>query len=183
MSSPRCSIYARARQASCDVVPMRTRRRSWDVHLGCNTLACARRAGRASNPVTDGKDTPLRKLPLALIALVAVAVVAVAVTPGAFAKNGATLSVVHLTAVKSGLAYNTKKLTAKAGRIKLVFTNLSPLKHNVKLEQGEKEFGGTKTISTGATSVIVTLKKGVYHFYCSVPGHEGAGMSGYLTVS
>ncbi len=125
----------------------------------------------------------MKKLLLAVVALAAVLVVAVAVTPGAFAKSRTTMSVVHLTAKKSGLAYSTKKLTAKTGRIKLVFTNLSPLKHNVKLEQGEKEFGGTKTIAAGTISVIVSLKRGVYHFYCSVPGHEGAGMSGYLTVT
>ena len=125
----------------------------------------------------------MRHLLHALAALVAVSAVAVALIPGASANGRTALSVVHITAMKSGLAYNTKKVTAKAGKIKLVFTNLSPLKHNVRLEVGEKEFGGTKTIPTGTTSVIVTLKKGVYHFYCSVPGHEDAGMSGSLIVS
>ncbi len=123
----------------------------------------------------------LRKLSLVPIAIIAVS--AVALAPSALATSRAPGSVVHLTAVKSGLAYNTKTATAKAGRVKIVFTNLSPLHHNVRLEVGEKEFGGTKTIGTGSTSVIVTLKKGVYHFYCSVPGHEDAGMSGFLTVS
>jgi plastocyanin len=122
----------------------------------------------------------LRKSLLASISLLA----AFAVAPGALAKShAATASVVHVTAKKSGLAYNTKTLTAKAGRIELVFTNLSPIKHNVRLEVGEKEFGGTKTIAAGTTTTYVTLKKGKYHFYCSVPGHEEAGMSGYLTVS
>ncbi len=124
----------------------------------------------------------MRKSLLVPIAVVAASVIAVA-APGALANGHRQMSVVHLTAVKSGLAYNTKTAHAKAGRVKIVFTNLSPLHHNVRLEQGEKEFGGTKTIATGATSVIVTLKKGVYHFYCSVPGHEDAGMSGSLTVS
>jgi uncharacterized cupredoxin-like copper-binding protein len=126
----------------------------------------------------------LRKSLLASISLLAAAAAAVAIAPGALAKSQATTSsVIHVTAKKSGLAYNTKALTAKAGRIKLVFTNLSPIKHNVRLEVGEKEFGGTKTIAAGTTTVYVTLKKGKYHFYCSVPGHEEAGMSGYLTVS
>jgi plastocyanin len=123
----------------------------------------------------------LRKLFLVPLAIAAASVAAFA--PGASAKSHAPISVVHLTAVKTGLAYNTKTASAKAGRVKIVFTNLSPLHHNVKLEQGEKEFGGTKTIATGTTSVILSLKKGVYHFYCSVPGHEDAGMSGSLTVS
>jgi plastocyanin len=125
----------------------------------------------------------LRKSLHALIALAALSAVAAMLAAGALASNRTSLSVVRLTAVKTGLAYNTKKLSAKAGRIKLVFVNLSPLKHNVRLEVGEKEFGGTKTIAAGTTSVTVTLKKGRYHYYCSVPGHEDAGMSGYLTVS
>ncbi|HEV7133208.1 MAG TPA: plastocyanin/azurin family copper-binding protein [Gaiellaceae bacterium] len=125
----------------------------------------------------------MRKSLHALIALAALSAVAATLATGALASNRTSMSIVHLTAVKTGLAYNTKKLSAKAGRIKLVFTNLSPLKHNVRLEIGEKEFGGTKTIAAGTTSVTVTLKKGRYHYYCSVPGHEDAGMSGYLTVS
>jgi plastocyanin len=126
----------------------------------------------------------LRKSLLASISLLAAVTAAVAVAPGALAtSHTATSSIIHVTAKKSGLAYNTKTLTAKAGRIKLVFTNLSPIKHNVRLEVGEKEFGGTKTIAAGTTTAYVTLKKGKYHFYCSVPGHEEAGMSGYLTVS
>jgi uncharacterized cupredoxin-like copper-binding protein len=31
--------------------------------------------------------------------------------------------------------------------------------------------------------VTANLKPGTYEFYCSVPGHEQAGMKGTLTVS
>lgn len=92
-------------------------------------------------------------------------------------------SVVRVAAAQSGLRYTSKTLHAKAGRIELVFANPSMLQHNVRLEQGEKEFGGSKTIAHGTTKTFVTLRRGVYHFYCSVPGHEDAGMSGTLTVS
>ena len=92
-------------------------------------------------------------------------------------------NVVHLSAVANGLAYNTKVLHAKAGMVTIDFTNRSQLRHNVRLEVGEKEFGGTKTIGHGSTAVTVKLAKGTYHFYCSVPGHEDAGMSGQLIVS
>jgi plastocyanin len=67
--------------------------------------------------------------------------------------------------------------------VTIAFTNLSSLHHNVRLEIGEKEFGGTKTIGHGSTTVTVKLSKGTYHYYCSVPGHEDAGMSGHLIVS
>ena len=92
-------------------------------------------------------------------------------------------NVVHLIAVGSGLKYDKKVVTAKAGRITLNFTNASSLQHNIRLGQGETEFGGTKTIGHGSTSVVVSLKKGAYHFYCSVPGHEDAGMTGTLNVT
>lgn len=118
------------------------------------------------------------RLVLALVIVGAAASVAV---PFATASSPRA-DVVRLSAVAGGLKYNTKLLHAKAGRITLVFTNLSQLRHNVRLEVGEKEFGGTKTIGHGSTSVTVTLKKGTYHFYCSVPGHEDAGMSGHLIV-
>jgi plastocyanin len=92
-------------------------------------------------------------------------------------------NVVRVSAVASGLEYNTKVLKAKAGAVTIRFTNVSQLRHNVRLEVGEKEFGGTRTIGHGSTQVTLHLAKGRYHFYCSVPGHEDAGMSGTLTIS
>ena len=94
-----------------------------------------------------------------------------------------TPSVIKVTAVASGLKYNTKVLRAHPGKIKLIFTNQSMLQHNVRIESGETELGGTKKITKGQTVAYVTLKKGKYNFYCSVPGHEDAGMHGTLIVS
>ena len=47
---------------------------------------------------------------------------------------------------------------------------------------------GVKNVITtvpfkGTKKVTVTLKAGKYNFYCSVPGHEDAGMHGTLIVS
>lgn len=115
------------------------------------------------------------------------AITAATLTGGAIAAPVAlaapNANLVRVSAVASGLKYNTKVLKAKAGAVTIRFTNLSRLRHNVRLEIGEKEYGGTRTIGHGSTQVTVHLKKGVYHFYCSVPGHEDAGMSGTLTVS
>ena len=91
--------------------------------------------------------------------------------------------VVHIAAVKNGLKFDTKTLYASAGKVTIVFTNRSHIKHDVRIEVGETEYGGTKKIGHGTTSVTLTLKKRKYHFYCSVPGHEDGGMSGYLYVS
>ena len=43
---------------------------------------------------------------------------------------------------------------------------------------------GNMVSSGGVSTVTVAdLKPGTYTFYCSVPGHEQAGMKGTLTVS
>ena len=110
----------------------------------------------------------------------AAAVLALATVPAALAAPRTT--VLHITAATSGLRYTHTKLTAHAGRIKIVFANPSSLPHNVRVEQGETELGGTKTVTHATTNAFVTLKPGSYHFYCSVPGHEDAGMQGTLTV-
>lgn len=117
------------------------------------------------------------------IAAVAAATLAGGAVGAQLALAAPNANVVRVSAVASGLKYNAKVLHAKAGAVTLRFTNLSGLRHNVKLEIGEKEYGGTRTIGHGSTHVTVRLAKGVYHFYCSVPGHEDAGMSGTLYVS
>ncbi len=118
---------------------------------------------------------------LAALATAMVAAVSIAV-PVSVASTS-TGNLVRISAIASGLKYNVKSVHAKAGAVTIQFTNLSQLRHNVRLEIGEKEYGGTKTIGHGTTKVTLQLAKGVYHFYCSVPGHEDAGMSGTLTVS
>jgi plastocyanin len=81
------------------------------------------------------------------------------------------------------LDYNTKQLTAKAGRVTIAMTNMSPLEHNVTLAHGSKVLGATPTFQGGSKSLTLKLKPGTYTFYCSVPGHRAAGMEGTLTVT
>ena len=117
------------------------------------------------------------------LSVMAAIAAALLVAGPAVAKPVATPSVVKVTALASGLQYNTKVLRSHPGKIALVFTNLSTTKHNVRIESGENELGGTKTIGKGKAVAYVNLKKGTYNFYCSVPGHEDAGMKGKLVVS
>ncbi len=107
---------------------------------------------------------------------------ATAATPAPAAESGS--SKVSLEANPEGqLAYNTKALSAKAGKVSVDFTNSSSLPHNVTIESssGEK-VGATPTFSGGSKSLSVNLKPGTYKFFCSVPGHRQAGMEGTLTV-
>ncbi len=55
--------------------------------------------------------------------------------------------------------------------------------HNVTIANaGGKVLGATPTFTGGTKTLSLNLPPGTYTFYCSVPGHEAAGMKGTLTV-
>jgi uncharacterized cupredoxin-like copper-binding protein len=81
------------------------------------------------------------------------------------------------------LSYNTKQLAAKAGKVTIAMTNMSPIEHNVTVAKGSTVLGATPTFQGGSKTLTLNLKPGTYTFYCSVPGHRQAGMEGTLTVS
>ena len=81
------------------------------------------------------------------------------------------------------LSYNTKQLSAKAGKVTITMTNMSPIEHNVTIAQGSTVLGATPTFMGGSKVLTLSLKAGTYTFYCSVPGHRQAGMEGTLSVS
>jgi plastocyanin len=86
-----------------------------------------------------------------------------------------------LTADASQLKYDTTQLNATAGKVTITMTNNSPLQHDVALKGGVDVKGDV--VGQGGKSVVSTdLKPGLYTFYCSVDGHEAAGMNGTLTV-
>jgi len=69
---------------------------------------------------------------------------------------------------------------AKAGRFTFDVKNAGKIPHDLAIKGGPK----TKLIQPGATAqLVVTLKPGRYHLYCSVPGHEQAGMKVDIAVS
>ena len=83
------------------------------------------------------------------------------------------------------LSYDKKTLSAKAGKVTITMTNMSPVGHNITIQQGTNGavLGSTPTFQGGTKSVSLNLKAGTYTFYCSVPGHRAGGMVGTLTVS
>jgi plastocyanin len=83
------------------------------------------------------------------------------------------------------LKFTKSSLTAKAGKVTIDFTNMSPEMHNMTIIQGTSggQVGATPTFQGGSKTLTVTLKPGTYTFFCSVPGHRQAGMQGTLTVS
>ena len=93
-------------------------------------------------------------------------------------------SAVKISADSSGqLAFEQNSVTAKAGKVTVDFTNQSPISHNVTISDSSgKTLGATQTITGGSTSTSVNLKPGTYTYFCSVDGHEQAGMKGTLKV-
>jgi plastocyanin len=97
---------------------------------------------------------------------------------------------VNLAADPSGqLKYTQSRLSTKAGKVTIDFTNRSPLPHDVVLIDSAsysttaKDLGKTPIFQGGTKTITLTLTPGTYYFYCSVPGHRQAGMQGTLTVS
>ncbi len=93
-------------------------------------------------------------------------------------------------------SFDKKKLTAKAGKVTIVFHNDSGLGHQVRvhtgkccLKPGYKDLGGTRVIgavdSDKQTTARATLdlKPGTYTYLCAIPGHFQAGQHGTLVVN
>jgi plastocyanin len=98
------------------------------------------------------------------------------------AAGGATE--LQLAADPSGqLAFDQTELEAPAGEVSIVLTNDSPVPHNVSIEGNGVEVEGETFQGGGTKTTTADLQPGTYTFYCSVPGHEDAGMKGTLTVS
>ena len=70
--------------------------------------------------------------------------------------------------------------TLSAGKIVFEVKNDGKIPHDLAIKGGPK----TKLIQAGGEAQLETnLKPGKYHLYCTVPGHEQAGMKIDITVS
>ncbi len=134
------------------------------VLAGCGSSSSS--SSSDSTPTTAATPTATSSTP------------ATATTP---ASGGSALS---LEANPEGqLKYDTTSLTAKAGKVSIAFTNMSPLGHNVTVASASGTVeGATPTFQGGSKTLSLNLKPGTYKFYCTVPGHRMAGMEGTLTV-
>jgi plastocyanin len=115
-----------------------------------------------------------------LFAAVAVLVVTAA-APAAPAHTQAT--VLRIFAEPTALKYSTSHLVAKAGRVTIVMTNRSPLRHDVAIKAHGVFLAKGKTVAKGGVSTAsAVLKAGKYLFLCTVDAHAAAGMEGTLVV-
>ena len=100
-------------------------------------------------------------------------------TPASGGGGGEQLT---LAADKSQLKFDKSTLTAKAGKVTITMTNPSAFQHNVAIKGGVNANGNV--VGQGGKSVVsIDLKPGKYTFFCSVDGHESAGMTGELDVN
>jgi len=93
----------------------------------------------------------------------------------------AATTVLNIQASASELAFVPNTLSAPAGRITIRMTNPSQLQHSIALAVSGVQ-PGPVVGNGGVSEVVATLTPGTYTFYCTVPGHRQAGMTGTLTV-
>jgi plastocyanin len=77
------------------------------------------------------------------------------------------------------LAYQFKNATANAGKVTVESKNAASVPHDIAIKGGP---AGPVVQGGGVSKITANLKPGSYTFYCTVPGHEQAGMKGTLTV-
>jgi plastocyanin len=92
--------------------------------------------------------------------------------------------VVEIDVAQSGFQYVKSTATAPSGPVVIRSMNPQSVGHDISLKGNGVDLHG-KVVANGdvSTVVVADLKPGSYTYYCSVPGHEAAGMKGTLTVS
>ena len=103
-------------------------------------------------------------------------------TPEDTASSGAGGTVTFTAAEDGSLAFEEDSAETEAGTVTVELDNPSSTPHNVEIEGPDGDVGGTDTVTGESTSATVELEPGDYTFYCSVSGHQDAGMEGTLTV-
>ena len=111
---------------------------------------------------------------------------------GALANAVATVSqkpaveqngVVEIDANPNGLLkFTASSAAATAGKVTLRMRNMSSVQHDIAIKGNGVNVVGPIVVNGGVSTVTADLKPGSYTFYCSVDGHEAAGMVGPLRV-
>jgi plastocyanin len=80
------------------------------------------------------------------------------------------------------LKFLASSASATAGKVTLRMKNASSVPHDIGVTGAGVSQIGPVVSGGGVSTVTLTLKPGTYTFFCSVDGHEAAGMKGTLTV-
>ena len=90
---------------------------------------------------------------------------------------------IQLKAASNGaLKFDRNDVKTLSGKVQLSLANPSGVQHNIAIKGNGVDKKGPVVGNGGVSIVNVQLKPGDYEFYCSVDGHEQAGMKGTLHV-
>jgi plastocyanin len=92
--------------------------------------------------------------------------------------------VVEIDVADSGLQFVSSTAIASAGPVVIRSKNPQSLGHDIAIRGNGVDMKGDIVSDGGVSTITISdLKPGTYTYYCSVPGHEAAGMKGTLTVN
>ena len=80
------------------------------------------------------------------------------------------------------LKFLASSASATSGKVTLRMQNKSSVPHDIAIRGTGVSEVGPIVSNGGVSTVTANLPPGTYTFYCSVDGHEAAGMKGTLTV-
>jgi plastocyanin len=74
-------------------------------------------------------------------------------------------------------------VVARPGKLRLRLRNSGSLPHDVRIQRGDRDLGGTESIPGGeSATATVDLPGGRYRMLCTVGDHAQLGMTGTLLV-
>lgn len=127
----------------------------------------------------------MRKLPARSLTLLLAGVLALALTACGGDDDGGGEAVTSVTIEGTdSLAYEPSSLSVAAGEEITITMNCGPsVEHDFIIRDFEGEREIVACDPGGSGTGTFTVAAGDYEFYCSVPGHEAAGMVGTITAS
>jgi plastocyanin len=99
-------------------------------------------------------------------------------------EEAAPPSIAHVQVLAVEYHFTLSRTTVPAGKVALQFVNDGQDEHNLNVlsSEGSLEAAFPKTISQGIREQTMTLRKGSFTLFCSLPEHEAKGMHATLTV-
>lgn len=119
----------------------------------------------------------MKLIPRAILALALAG--ALAACGGGTPSPAETVTEATLNATEFVFDPNAIEVAAGA-KLKLTLANKGTIEHDFTIDS--LGFKVHAAIGTSETATTAALTAGVYDFYCSIPGHKEAGMTGKLTV-
>jgi glucose/arabinose dehydrogenase len=119
---------------------------------------------------------------IGITALAAAALVAgVAAGTGNAVPTKQAATIPTITVTMRDFTFRLSRKTVPAEKVRLVFVNSGSVLHDWVVP-GEKRLRSRELAPRRRQTLVVTLKQGLLHFLCDIPGHAKLGMKGVLAV-